>query len=487
MPDPSTTPTRPLHTLHASEMTQGFREGSLQPEAVTAALLDAIAADRHDINAFTGVDRAAAMAQAHASAARWRDGLPLGPLDGVPVSVKDLSPMAGWRTGRGSLACANEPVATQDAIAVQRLREGGAVLFGKTTTTEFGWSIGSESPASGVTRNPHDLSRSAGGSSSGAAAQVAMGWGPVALGSDAGGSVRVPAAYCGLVSIKPTFGWIAQQPQSAFTDLAHLGPLTRSVEDCRTAFSVLSGPDARDPASVFARLPLGTPGRKPRIGWALRFGNQPLLEPAIERAMLVLVDRLQREGYDVQEVPMDWFGCHDESWRLWAWRIHESFFEWSDAQRALLDPRLQRLYHYGAAQTAETLTRCKARLREATVRMAGVFSQFDFLLTPTSPVVAPPNGRLTPPAHPQAQVIENETSNWFAINPYTYLFNVTQQPAMSLPLGKDAAGLPFGLQVVARKYDDLALLDLALDLEPLLITGGGFAPASASTLATSSL
>src|SRR5690606_1248753 len=180
---------------------------------------------------------------------------------------------AGWPTLRGSQAMAGAGPATADAPVVERLRQAGAMLFGKTTTTEFGWTIRSDNPLNGLTRNPLDLSRSAGGSSSGAAAQVAAGWGPLALGSDAGGSVRVPASYCGLVGFKPSFGSIPMIPSSAFTDFAHLGVLSRSMDDCRLAMDVLSFPDARDLASTFERADAGA-GRSLRLGWTLSLGSE---------------------------------------------------------------------------------------------------------------------------------------------------------------------------------------------------------------------
>ncbi len=476
--------TRPLYALGIGEMTAGFAAGAFSPVAVMQTLFDAIEQDSHGIDPFVHLDRPGALAAAVASEQRWRQGASLGPLDGVPVSIKDMTHVAGWPTRRGSLATASDPVPTQDAPAVQRLREGGAVLFGKTSTSEFGWAVISENPHHGTTRNPHHLGHTAGGSSSGAAAHVAMGWGPLALGSDAGGSVRIPASYTGLVALKPTFSAIPQPPQSAFSDFAHLGPMVRSVADCRAAMQVLSFADPRDPASMFPRGPApgALAGRTPRIGWATRFGRQALLDPEIETRFRGFIGQLGGAGLAPREIALDWLDTADEAWTLWATRIHESFFEWPAERRALLDPRLLRVHDQGGAVDMGELSRCRSRVREMANRIAALFCEIDFLLTPATSTPAPALGRLAAAEHPLADEIEHRTGNWFAASPYSYPFNVTQQPGLSLPLGKTAAGLPFGLQAIGQKYADDALLDFAARIEPLLATGGPFAPALAPHL-----
>jgi len=461
-------PTPPIYSLGIRDMNARFAQGTLSPVQVVSALVDVAEEDSLGISPFVLLDREAALAAARASEARWRIGAPLGPLDGVPVSIKDMTNVAGWPTRRGSQATAGDPVAAQDAPAVRLLREGGAVLFGKTTTTEFGWAVISESPQGGITRNPHALAHTAGGSSSGAAAQIAMGWGPLALGSDAGGSVRIPASYCGLVALKPTFAMIPQPAQSAFAEVAHLGPIVRSVDDCRIAMQVLGQPDALDPTSLFARERSVLPARALRIGYCVRFGGQAMLDSEIARAFEAFVQSLEGPACQLQQVSMDWLDAADEAWNLWCARLHESFVMWSDAQRALLDPRLQRAVRLGGALDASQLARSRMRLRDIATRLAALFAGIDFLLTPTSAVTAPLLGRLAPEEHPQAERIEHLTGNWFALSPYTYPFNTTQQPAISLPLGKTRRGLPFGLQVVGQKYRDDALLDVAAQLETLL-------------------
>src|SRR5690606_30278744 len=195
-----------LASLSCADLFHGYQNRSFTPVEVLEDLRRLVQTDTRNINAFMHVDWDGALQEAQRSAQRHHAGRPLSRLDGVPVSVKDLSDVAGWPTHRGSRALAGTALASDDAPAGQLLRAAGALLFAKTPTTEFGSTSGSYSPLTGTTRNPVDTKRAAGGPSSGAAAHVAAGWGPLALGSDAGGSVRIPASYCGVVGFKPTYG-----------------------------------------------------------------------------------------------------------------------------------------------------------------------------------------------------------------------------------------------------------------------------------------
>lgn len=434
-----------------------YARGTHDPVDVLQALLAAIAADTRGINAFCLLDAEAALAQARAASLRWQRGAALGPLDGVPVSVKDLVAVAGWPTRRGSRSTAEDPSAVQDAPLVAHLRAAGAVLFGKTTTTEFGWCIDSHNPHSGTTRNPHDPARSTGGSSSGAAAQVAAGWGPLAIGSDAGGSVRIPASYCGVVGFKPTYGAIPAAPQSAFAEFAHFGPLTRSVADCITAMQVLGQPDAHDPASLYPRAPTARPARL-RIGWHASGGAAGHWQAEIAADFHALLDRLACAGHELVALPRESDSGAEAMWTVWQSRVHESFLDWSEAQRARLAPALQALWEQGARLTPDGLARARAQLRALAGRLASQFAGIDLLLSPATPTTAP-----LLPERP-----DDVPHNWFADNGLAFAFNLTQQPALSLPLGHDGCGLPFNLQVVGRRYADDLVLDFGRTLEALL-------------------
>lgn len=448
-----------LLALDCAGLTQAFREGVHAPADVVEALKAAVEAGDPLINAFCHLDWPQALQAARESEARYRAGAPLGPLDGVPVSIKDLMDVAGWPTRRGSPAMADAGAAHADAPAVRRLREAGAVLFGKTTTTEFGWTIRSDNPLNGLTRNPLDPSRSAGGSSSGAAAQVAAGWGPVALGSDAGGSVRVPASYCGLVGFKPSFGAIPMIPSSAFTEFAHLGVFSRSVEDCSVATAVLSHPDARDLASTFSRAKLDFP--QPRLGWSLRLGSGLQPDEHVAAAFHSCLEQLRAAGYSLQEVDPGVQDCADAMWAMWRSRVLESFHGWPASRRERLGNGLRQLYDEGEAMTMAELAEARVRLRRMAVDLGRVFTGVDLLLTPMMPGSAPL-------AEDPAVAERAPAANWFRQSGYSYPFNVTGQPALSLPMGHCPQGLPLGLQVAGRKYEDARVLRLGAELESLL-------------------
>lgn len=442
-------------SLDIAGLTSAYRDGRLHPSGVLEQLFAAIEADTRGINAFCLLDRAAAEREAEASGRRWREGRPLSVLDGVPVSIKDLVNVAGWPTRRGSLSGSDEPV-PQDAPGVTPLRAGGAVLFGKTTTTEFGWTVGSSNPLAGTTLNPAAPGREVGGSSSGAAAQVAAGWGPLALGSDAGGSVRLPASWTGTVGFKPSFGAIPLAPASAFAEFAHLGTFTRSVADAVLAMQVLSRADARDPSSLFVRGE-APPDRPLRIAWALSVGSSQAVQPAVAEAVRALVRRLADAGHSVVEWPEAANDRALDMWSVWVSRIHESFVDWSDAQRAQLSPGLQAAYKQGVAQSPAELARARARLRAMAGALAQRFTDIDLLITPSTPGAAPPLGDMGGGA-------------WFeSVGGFTYPFNLTQQPALNLPLGADAEGAPFGVQLVGPRFHDAAVLRAGARIEALLV------------------
>lgn len=461
----------PAHAWRLATLTRAYATGTCGPEAVLLDLLDQIESDAGGVNAFCLLDRAGAMRAARASQQRYRAGQPLGPLDGVPVSIKDLVNVAGWPTRRGSRASAQEPPAIEDAPVVSALRRAGAVLYGKTTTTEFGWQIHGDNPHAGRTLNPLDHARSPGGSSSGAAAHLAAGWGALSIGSDAGGSVRIPASYCGLVGFKPSYGAMPQAPLSAFGEFAHLGPLARCVDDLIHAWPVLAGADPRDPASLYPRMRLDGPACRPmRIGWASTLGRQTAPDEAIARVVARAASRLADAGHDVQEIALDDLDAGDAIWALWVSRLHESFVNWGDAQRALLDPRLDGAARTAAALDMTALARARLALRQLAMQLTDVFTRFDLLLTPATPTTAPLAGESVPRSHPRFDEL-HASGNWFAANPCAFPFNVTQQPALVLPLGRQD-GLPFGLQIVARRFHDELLLHFGREVEAFLGQGG---------------
>lgn len=461
-----------LLRLSIGELAAGFVAKRFSPVEVTAAVLQAAEASQASINAFVSIDHEGAMAAARDAEQRHLQGRALGPLDGIPISIKDMIDVQGLPTRRGSRLTEGAPPAEADAPVVRALRTGGAVLFGKTTTSEFGWAPVSDSPHTGTTRHPLAPGLSVGGSSAGAAAHVAAVCGPLAIGSDAGGSVRVPASYCGLVGFKPTHGVIAQAPLSAYGDFSHIGPLTRSVADCISTMAVLSSPDARDPSSLFPRTGLldAPAHRRLRVGWSRRVGTHTLPTPAIDTHFDALLSTLVEDvsAAEVELVPVDltWMEVADALWPVWTTRLYEQLKHLPQGSLALLDPRVLRIFEAGRDTTIEAVADGRIRMRELASRLTTLFTGIDLLLTPTTASPALPHGELAPPGHPLASAIRDSGNN-FAAQPFCYPFNVTQQPAISVPLGKDAHGMPFGVQIVGGKFADGLVLQFARRVEAL--------------------
>ncbi|WP_234046952.1 amidase [Streptomyces adelaidensis] len=444
-----------LTGLSAVRLVEGYRGGEFSPVEVTRAALERAERVQPVVNAFVRIDAESALAQARESEGRWRRGEPAGAVDGVPVTVKDILLMRGGPTLKGSRTISVEGSWEEDAPSVARLREQGAVFLGKTTTPEFGWKGVTDSPLSGVTRNPYDLSRTAGGSSGGAAAAVALGAGPLALGTDGGGSVRIPAAFCGVFGLKPTYGRVALYPASAFGTLAHVGPLTRDAADAALMLDVIGGPDARDwsalgppPGSFVDALSEGVRGL--RIAYSASLGGQVAVQPAVAHAVRRAVEALAGLGAYVTEADPDFTDPVEAFHTLWfsgAARVTQRL---GPRRLELLDPGLREVREAGAGLSAlDYLAAVDVRMDLG--RRMGVFHErYDLLVTPTLPVTAFEAGVEVPRGVGYRR--------WTGWTPFTYPFNLTQQPAASVPVGVDEGGLPVGLQVVgARHRDDLVL------------------------------
>lgn len=466
-----------LTDLTARQLLAGYEKGDFSPVDATRAVLDRIEVVQPLVNAFVRVDTEAALAQAEASTARWRAKEPQGLLDGVPVSVKDIFLQRGGPTSRGSRTVRAEGAWDVDAPAVARLREHGAVLVGKTTTPEFGWKGVTDSPLSGVTRNPYDPSRTSGGSSGGSAAAVALGAGPLSIGTDGGGSVRIPASFCGIFGFKPTYGRVPLYPSSPFGTLAHAGPMTRDAADAALLTDVISGADWRDwsqlaPApSLSAALTEGAAAVKGlRIAYSPSFGNQVAVCPEVASAVRRAVGRLAELGAYIEEADPDITDPVEAFHTLWfsgAARLVEPL---GREQRELLDPGLREIVAAGERYSAlDYLAAVDARMDLG--RRLGRFHQsYDLLVTPTLPITAFEAGRETPRGSGQRR--------WTGWTPFTYPFNLTQQPAASVPCGVDKDGLPIGVQLVAARHADTLVLRAA---HALYESGAAPGPASAAS------
>jgi aspartyl-tRNA(Asn)/glutamyl-tRNA(Gln) amidotransferase subunit A len=457
--------TTELTELTAVRLLDGYRRREFSPVEATRATLERAEEVQPAVNAFVRLDAEGALARAAESAERWRRGEPAGLVDGVPVTVKDILLQRGTPTLRGSRTIAEQGSWDEDAPSVARLREHGAVFIGKTTTPEFGWKGVTDSPLSGITRNPHDPARTAGGSSGGSAAAVALGAGPLSLGTDGGGSVRIPASFCGIFGLKPTYGRVPLYPASAFGTLSHVGPMTRDAADAALMLDVIGVPDARDwsgldrpPASFTEGLAQGVRGL--RIAYSPSLGGQVAVRPAVAAAVRRGVERLASLGAYVEETDPDFTDPVDAFHTLWfsgAARVTQKL---APQQRELLDPGLREICATGASLSAlDYLAAVDARM-ELGRRMGQFHERYDLLVTPTLPITAFEAGVEVPKGSGHRR--------WTGWTPFTYPFNLTQQPAATVPVGNDGDGLPIGLQIVGARHRD----DLVLRAAHAYFTGG---------------
>lgn len=447
-----------LTALTAVQLLDGYRKGDFSPVDATRATLERAERIQPEVNAFVRLTADEALARAGESAERWRRGEPAGLLDGVPVTVKDILLLRGFPTLRGSKTVADKGHWQEDAPSVARLRAHGAVFLGKTTTPEFGWKGVTDSPLSGVTRNPVDPTRTAGGSSGGAAAAVALGAGPLALGTDGGGSVRIPAAFCGIFALKPTYGRVPLYPASAFGTLAHVGPMTRDAADAALLLDVIAAPDSRDwsalppaPGSFAAALSGGVRGL--RVAYSPSLGGQVAVRPAVAAAVRRAVERLAGLGAYVEETDPDFTDPVDAFHTLWFTGAARVTQHLGPHQRELLDPGLREICGVGARMPAlDYLAAVDVRM-ELGRRMGRFHDSYDLLVTPTLPITAFEAGAEVPKGSGHRR--------WTGWTPFTYPFNLTQQPAATVPVGTDGDGLPIGLQIVAARHRDELVLRAA--------------------------
>lgn len=449
--------------MTAVELVAAYGSGELSPVEATDAVLDRIEAADGEINAFCLVDRESALVQARAAEERWRAGHPQGLLDGVPISIKDIFLTEGWPTLRGSRAIDPDQPWTVDSPVAARLRADGMVFVGKTTTPELAWKGVTDSPLTGITRNPADPSTTAGGSSGGAAAAVAAGMGPVAVGTDGGGSVRIPASFCGIVGFKPTHGRIPMFPASPFGPLAHAGPMTRTVEDAAVLMDILSMPDPRDPTSLapptrtfrgeLARDLTGLHVAYSRdLGWAQ-------VDDEVGSIVDAAVARIAAAGM-VVEAEDPGFGDPREAFELlWATGA-ATLLRGMPGARETVDPGLGRIWDEGETSSGVEYLQARAVAAQLGITMGAFHERHNLLLTPTMPIVAFDAGHDVPPG--------SGLRGWPDWTPFTYPFNMTQQPAISIPCGTTAAGLPVGLQIVGPRHSDDLVLAAARWVEGVL-------------------
>jgi aspartyl-tRNA(Asn)/glutamyl-tRNA(Gln) amidotransferase subunit A len=440
--------------LPATRLLELYRSRELSPVEATEAALQQIERYNSHVNAFCLVDADGALDSARESEERYGRGEPAGKLDGVPTSVKDVFLTRGWPTLRGSRAVDPDQEWTEDAPVTARLREHGAVLLGKTTTPELGWKGVTDSPATGVTGNPWDPDLTPGGSSGGSAAAIVLGMGRLTVGTDGGGSVRIPAAFSGLFGLKPTFGRVPVWPVSPYGALSHSGPMTSTVADAALMMDVLSEPDARDatalpPESISYLEEIKEGMGDLRIAYSPDFGYVDV-DPEVAEKVASAAAAFEELGASVEEMdpgfedPIDIFRVH------WYAAVANALSPYDDEAREVMDPGLVELAEEGAGYSALEYLEADGRKAKLGVRMSRFHEQYDLLLSPALPIPAFGAGREVPEGWPDER--------WMSWTPFSYPFNLTQQPAASVPCGFTEAGLPVGLQIVGGKYQDALVL-----------------------------
>ncbi|ABM41128.1 Amidase [Acidovorax sp. JS42] len=451
-----------LHELSASELLAGYRSRQISPVDALLDVLSHVARWEPHLQATYLLRPEAALAQARQSEARWLRGAPCGPLDGVPVTLKDNIATQGDPTPLGTAALPLVPAAA-DAPPAARLREAGAVLLAKTTMPDYGMLSSGLSSFHPLARNPWDLSKGPGGSSAGAGAAAAAGYGPLHVGTDIGGSLRLPASWCGIFTLKPSLGRIPIDPP--YTGRA-AGPMTRGVEDAALMMQVLSQPDARDSMSLPAqpidwlRLAPGTQRlRGLRLGLLLDAGCGLATDPEVRAAVQAAAQRLADAGAIVEPMePLLTRAMLDGMDHFWRMRSHMDMRTLTVEQRGKVLPYIRAWADSAATLSAAQVYEASQQFHATRVATVRACAGYDYVLSPVAPITAFA-AELPSPTDDPLRPLEHIA--------FTVPFNMSEQPAASVNCGYSASGLPIGLQIAGQRFDDLGVLQLAHAFEQL--------------------
>ncbi|MBI2218229.1 MAG: amidase [Candidatus Rokubacteria bacterium] len=447
----------------ALELTRMIRAKEVTALEVTDAVLERIEAVNAALNAFCLVTTDAARAAAREADIAVMKGEPLGLLHGVPISIKDVIFTRGIRTTAGSRLFA-QTIPTEDSLAVARLRVAGAVLLGKTNTPELGHKALTDNPLFGATRNPWNRELTPGGSTGGGAAAVASGLGPLALGTDGGGSVRIPAAFCGVFGFKPSYGRVPQHPAfPGWEHVSHIGPIARAVRDAAAMLDAIAGDDARDRESLpdeagsyLEACDAGVEGL--HVAWTPDLGYARV-DPVVRTLCEDAAAEFESLGCYVEVVTPDWDNPEADFSMMVSAQFHAAWGDEVDRNEALMDPSLVKFVRRGAAVTARDYLKARTRVEQYWLEVRRFLERFDLLLTPTAAVLPFALGAPVP------RDIDGERVSVLGWMPFTYPFNLTGQPAASVPAGWTEDGLPVGLQIVGQRRADRTVLGAAAAYE----------------------
>jgi aspartyl-tRNA(Asn)/glutamyl-tRNA(Gln) amidotransferase subunit A len=451
---------RALHELSAPALIDAYRRRELSPVEVTRSVLGHIERWEHHIQALYLLRPELALQQARASEARWQRGSPLGPLDGIPVTIKENIATVGDPTPLGT-AASELAASPADAPPAARVREAGGVIIAKTTMPDYGMLSSGLSSFHKLARNPWDLASTPGGSSAGAAAAAAAGYGPLHIGTDIGGSLRLPAGWCGIFTLKPSLGRVPIAPP--YMGRA-AGPMTRTVGDSAWFMQVLSLPDARDSMSLpfqdiaWPQFDRGVERLKGlRIGLLLDAGCGLAINPEVRAAVEQAARRFERAGAVVAPMyPFMTQAMLDGMDHFWRMRSHVDMKSLAPQQKAKVLPYIQQWADSAAGMDGEAVFKAVSQFHETRIAAVNACRAFDYVISPTSPVPAfaadlpsPTNDPLRPLEHIG----------------FTVPFNMSEQPAASINCGYTSGGLPIGLQIAGQRFDDLGVLQVSRAFE----------------------
>ena len=450
--------------LSALQLRDLYQKGEVSPVEVTEAILRRMDQLNPSLNAFITTTPELALKGARAAEKAYQTDKSPPPLAGIPTSIKDLVAMTGFRTTRGSWRY-RDSVSDFDAPIMDRFHAAGAVIIGKTNLPEFGWKGDSTNRIIGSTHNPWQHGRTAGGSSGGGTAALAAGLGPLAQGSDGAGSIRIPTSFCGVYGLKPSWGIIPQYPASAVELFSHLGPMTRTVADSALMLNIMAGADPRDRLSIptntdyLADLEGDITGL--RVAWSPDLGYA-LVDPEVREIVTKAALRFEELGCHVEEVHPNL----EDPWEsivhvIWASAFAGIHLHDLDAVRDQIDPGLVRVIEQGLELTGAEVAIAYAKRNDYYHAWREFMEGYDLVLTPTLPVTAFPAGD----DHPGQ--IDGQPTTYLSWTAFTYPFNITGQPAASVPCGFDYNGLPVGLQIVGRWRDDVTVLRASAAFEAL--------------------
>lgn len=450
--------------LSALQLRDLYQKGEVSPVEVTEATLRRMDQLNPSLNAFITTTPELALKGARAAEKAYQTDESPPPLAGIPTSIKDLVAMTGFRTTRGSWRY-RDSVSDFDAPIMDRFHAAGAVIIGKTNLPEFGWKGDSTNRIIGSTHNPWQHGRTAGGSSGGGTAALAAGLGPLAQGSDGAGSIRIPTSFCGVYGLKPSWGIIPQYPASAVELFSHLGPMTRTVADSALMLNIMAGADPRDRLSIptdtdyLAALEGGIAGL--RVAWSPDLGYA-LVDPEVREIVTKAALRFEELGCHVEEAHPNL----EDPWEsivhvIWASAFAGIHLHDLDTVRDQIDPGLVRVIEQGLELTGAEVAIAYAKRNDYYHAWREFMEGYDLVLTPTLPVTAFPAGD----DHPGQ--IDGQPTTYLSWTAFTYPFNITGQPAASVPCGFDHNGLPVGLQIVGRWRDDVTVLRASAAFEGL--------------------